>query len=368
MTSFLRKFIGMNWLLIAVMLGLTVFGIVAVYSASFFKTDDYWHKQASWACAAVVVFFIVSLVDYRWIKWGALPIYLVSIVALVLTYTPLGVEHGGAKCWLKIPGLPEFQPSQLTIIGGILVLSLFLSQFRHLHPMLRLAFCGAIAGGPMLLILKQPDVGMTMAWVPVLLGVMFVGGIPKRYLISIVIIGAAMLPLAYYFGMKPYQQKRIIAFVDPDIDPQGAGWGIKQSLIAIGSGGWWGKGFKAPGTQVEQGFLPSTTVHTDYIFAAVGEQWGFKGGLLLLGTFAILLLTVFIVGHQAADDVGLLLCVGVGTLIFFHVYQNVGMTIQLMPITGLPLPFISYGGSFLVIVMLGLGLVNSVWVHRKLVE
>lgn len=366
MTPFLKKFLGMNWVLVAAMAILAIAGVVAVYSATYFRVDDYWRKQAMWACIGAAVFLITSLVDYRWIKWGALPIYVFSIVFLVLTYTSLGEDHGGAKCWLRIPGVPEFQPSQLCVIAGILVLSLFLSQFRQLAPWMRLMFCGLIAGGPMVLILKQPDVGMTMVWVPVLMTLLFLGGIPKRYLIAIIIIGIAVLPLAYYFGMKPYQQKRITAFIDPEIDPQNSSWAINQSLIAIGSGGWAGKGFKATNSQVQLGFLPSTTVHTDYIYAAIGEQWGFIGGLVLLSTFAVLLLVCIFVGYFAADEMGVLLSSGIVVLIFFHIFQNVGMTIGLMPITGLPLPLVSYGGSFLVVVMFGLGLVNSIWVHRKL--
>lgn len=365
MTFFLRKFLAMNWLIFGLMVGLAVFGIVAVFSASYFKTDDYWHKQFVFAAIGIAIFFAVSLVDYRWIRWGALPMYLAGIVGLILTYTPLGVEHGGATCWLKIPGIPEFQPSQISIIAGIMVLSLFLSQFKHLHPALRVAFCGVIAGAPMLLILKQPDVGMTMTWMPVLLGVMFLGGIPKRYLISIILLGTIALGFAVHFALKPYQQKRLTAFIDPDLDPKGAGWGIKQSLIAIGSGGWSGKGFRAENTQVKLEFIPSTTVHTDYIFTAVGEQWGFQGGIILIGVFAALILAILIVAYQSADDVGLLLSGGIAMMLFFHVYQNIGMTIQLMPITGLPLPLISYGGSFVVVVMFALGLVNSVWIHRR---
>nr|MDQ3624227.1 FtsW/RodA/SpoVE family cell cycle protein [Verrucomicrobiota bacterium] len=143
---------------------------------------------------------------------------------------------------------------------------------------------------------------------------------------------------------------------------------INQSLIAIGSGGFAGKGFKSPNTLIEQGFLPSTTVHTDYIFSAIGEQWGFLGGVTLLAAFAVLLLAMLLTAYQAADEVGLLMTVGFAAQIFFHVYQNVGMTIALMPITGLPLPLISYGGTFLVMIMLGLGLVNSVWIHRKMLS
>ncbi len=146
-----------------------------------------------------------------------------------------------------------------------------------------------------------------MIWGPVLMALLFVGGIPLRYLICIVLIVAAFLPLAYNLGLKSYQKERIIAFVNPEIDKQGSAWAINQSLIAIGSGGWSGKGFKAPNTQIELGFLPATAVHNDYIFSAIGEQWGFVGGALLLGAFALLLLTCLFVAFCAGDQFGLLL-------------------------------------------------------------
>ncbi len=357
----------MNWLLFAAMMALAVFGVIAVYSATFFKPDEkYWEKQMIWVATGTVVFFVTSLIDYRWIKWIALPLYLVSIVFVGLTYTHLGEEHGGAKCWLRLPGIGTFQPSQLCLIAGIIVVALFLSQFRKLHPFIKLCLVGAIVGGPMAMILKQPDFGMTLVWIPAVLAMLFLGGIPKRYLIAILLIGIAALPIAMNFVLKPYQRQRLVTFMDPDIDPKGAGWAINQSLIAIGSGGFSGKGFKAPNTQVEQGFLPGTTVHTDYIFSAIGEQWGFVGGVVLLGAFGVLLLTCLVTAYSAADEFGLLITIGFTAQIFFHVYQNVGMTIALMPITGLPLPLISYGGTFIWMIMFGLGLVNSVWVHRKM--
>ena len=364
-TPLIRKLLRMNWVLVGTALTLAVLGVVAVYSASAFRTEDYWHKQAVWVAFGAVVFLVTSLLDYRWVKWVALPMYLVSIAFVVLTYTKLGEEHGGAKCWLRLPGIGTFQPSQLAVIAGILTLGLFLSQFRRIHPMLKLVFVGAIVGGPMLLILKQPDFGMTMVWMPVIIAMLFLGGMPKRYLIAMCLIGIAVLPVLINFVLKPYQRARIVAFVDPEIDPLNAGWAINQSLIAIGSGGFSGKGFMAANTQVEQGFIPGTTVHTDYIFTAIGEQFGFVGGVVLISLFALLLLSMLITAHLAADQLGLLITVGFAAQIFFHIYQNIGMTIALMPITGLPLPLISYGGTFLVMVMFGLGLVNSVWVHRK---
>lgn len=367
MTPFLKKFLGMNWVLFAVTLALAIFGVIAIYSATYMREDPFvagfWRRQATWVCIGVIAFIVASLVDYRWVTWGALPMYLAGIGFLILTRF-IGTRVYGAKSWLQI-GPINFQPAQLAVIAGILVMALFLSHFRALPPILRLLGCGLICGGPMVLILLQPDFGETIVWVPVFMAMLFAAGMPKRFLISMIIAGVAFLPLLINFGLKPYQKARITAFLDPEIDPQGSAWAINQSLIAIGSGGWGGKGFKAPNTQVELGFLPSTAVHNDYIFSAIAEQWGFVGGVILLGAFAFLLLLCLMIAYKAADELGLLLCVGITALMFTHIFQNIGMTIALMPITGLPLPLISYSGSFVVMVMFSLGLVNSVWVHRK---
>src|SRR3954468_17918015 len=366
MTPFLRKLLGLNWLLLVNMLALAIFGVIAVYSATYMRQDtvaaEFWRKQANWVAVGFVAFMITSLIDYRWIRWGALPMYLAGLFFLILTRF-IGSKVYGARSWLHL-GPINFQPAQLAVVAGIMVLALFLSQFRQMHPMLRLLLCGAIVGAPCLLILLQPDLGECMIWGPVVLALLFVGGIPLRYLICVVLIALALIPIAYV-GLKPYQQERITAFINPDIDRQGSAWAINQSLIAIGSGGWAGKGFKAPNTQIELGFLPATAVHNDYIFSAIGEQWGFVGGIFLMGGFALLLLTCLFVAFFAGDQFGLLLVVGVTALIFTHIFQNVGMTISMLPITGVPLPLISYSGSFALMIMFGLGVVNSVWVHRK---
>src|SRR5581483_11653536 len=277
-----------------------------------------------------------------------------------------GQKVYGARSWLHI-GPINFQPAQLAVVAGIMVLALFLSQFRNMHPMLRLLLVGAIAGAPCLLILMQPDLGEVIIWGPVLLAMLFVGGLPLRYLICIILIVLTMIPIVAFMGLKPYQQDRLTAFIHPEIDKQGSAWAINQSLIAIGSGGWSGKGFKAPNTQIELGFLPATAVHNDYIFSAIGEQWGFVGGMFLIGAFALLLLTCLFVAFFAGDQLGLLLVVGITTLIFTHIFQNIGMTISILPITGVPLPLISYSGSFALMIMFALGVVNSVWIHRNAV-
>ena len=367
MTPFLRKLLGLNWLLLFTMLALAIFGVIAIYSATYMRQDpvaaDFWHKQANWVAVGFFAFMVASLIDYRWIRWGALPMYLAGIVFLVLTKI-IGTKVYGARSWLHL-GVINFQPAQLAVIAGIMVLALFLSQFRDMHPMLRLLLCGAIVGAPCLLILLQPDLGEVIIWAPVLLALLFVAGLPLRYLLCVILIGIAFVPIAIHLGLKPYQYQRITAFINPDIDKQGAAWAINQSLIAIGSGGWAGKGFKAPNTQIELGFLPATAVHNDYIFSAIGEQWGFVGGMFLVAAFALLLLTCLFVAFFAGDQFGLLLVIGITALIFTHIFQNVGMTIALLPITGVPLPLISYSGSFVLMIMFGLGVVNSVWIHRK---
>jgi rod shape determining protein RodA len=367
MTPFLRKLLGLNWLLLANMLALATFGVIAIYSATFMREDsvaaEFWRKQADWIAVGFVAFMIASLIDYHWIRWGALPMYLAGIVFLVLTKF-MGTRVYGARSWLHIAGI-NFQPAQLAVVAGIMVLALFLSQFRQMHPMLRLLLCGAIVGAPCLLILMQPDLGECIIWAPVLFALLFVAGLPLRYLICIVLIGLTFIPIAINLGLKPYQKDRITAFINPDIDKQGAAWAINQSLIAIGSGGWSGKGFKAPNTQIELGFLPATAVHNDYIFSAIGEQWGFVGGMFLIGAFSLLLLTCLFIAFFAGDQFGLLLVIGVTALIFTHIFQNIGMTISILPITGVPLPLISYSGSFALMIMFGLGIVNSVWVHRR---
>ncbi len=193
---------------------------------------------------------------------------------------------------------------------------------------------------------------------------LYAARIPARYLISILLLALALIPLIVNFGMRPYQRLRIITFLNPDLDPRGAGWTINQSLTAIGSGGWDGKGFKAPNTLNELGFLPSTIFHNDFIFSVIGDQHGFIGGIILMSAFLVLIGICLFVSLQAEDDLGRLLGVGITTLIFTHTFMNIGMTIGITPITGLPLPLVSYGGSFLLTVMFGIGLLQSIWIHR----
>src|ERR1044072_750208 len=224
MTPFLRKLLGLNWALLFTMLALATFGVIAIYSATYMREDSvaayFWRKQANWVVVGFFAFMVASLIDYRWVRWGALPMYLAGLFFLLLTKI-MGTKVYGARSWLHL-GPVNFQPAQLAVVAGIMVLALFLSQFRDMHPMLRLLLCGAIVGAPCLLILMQPDLGESIIWGPVLLALLFGGGILLLYLIFILLIVATALPLAANLSLEPYQQDRLTAFVHPEIDPRGS--------------------------------------------------------------------------------------------------------------------------------------------------
>jgi rod shape determining protein RodA len=371
LNPYLRKLFRFNWVLLALIAALCVSSVVAIYCATFMRDPNGAYAylvatprlQAIWIAAGFAVFVVVSLIDYRWVKWGALPVYITG-VALLVYCNFKGVTVFGAKSWIRIGGL-TLQPSQVAILGGILVISVLLSEFRRLHPMLKMVICGVIALPPVLLVAKQPQLGGVLVWGPVVLTMLFVGGIPVRYLMAVILTVVAVMPLAAHMALKDFQFKRLTTFFHPEEDPLGAGWTIINSMTAIGSGGWSGKGFKAHDTLVEQGMLPQTISHTDFIFSVIGEAFGFVGSASIITIFAFLLLTGLYISYQAKDQLGLLMTVGVMSLLFTHIVMNAGMTISLTPIAGLPLPLVSYGGTFVVIVMLAMGMVQSVWIHRK---
>ncbi|MBE2181390.1 MAG: rod shape-determining protein RodA [Chthoniobacterales bacterium] len=363
MTRYLRKFAGLNWPLMLLVVLLGAFGIFAIYSATWMRDQDFWGRQLIWLGVGLVVCIVFSMTDYHWIRRGAVPLYIAGLAGLVATHF-LGETVYGARSWLNL-GFFNFQSSQLAILASIMLMALFLSEYDTMPAFLRIALCGAIASVPLVMILIQPDLGSTLVWIPVIMAMLYAARLPARYLISMLLLAAAAIPLMVNFGLRPYQRARIVTFLDPDLDPRGAGWTINQSLTAIGSGGWDGKGFKAENTLNELGFLPSTIVHNDFIFSVIGEQHGFIGGGLLLLAFAALVGLGLFISLKSEDDFGRLLGVGLTTLIFTHVFMNIGMTIGVTPITGLPLPLVSYGGSFLLAVLFSVGLLQSIWVHRR---
>jgi len=362
MTFLLRKFTGINWPLFGLVAALGLFGIFAIYSATWMREQDFWNRQLVWLGLGLLVCLGVSLTDYHWVRRFALPVYLAGLAGLVAVHL-VGKRVYGSGSWLDF-GIMSFQPSQLAILAGIMLMAMFLSDHEDMPAPLRIALCAAITGVPVVMILAEPDLGSSLVWLPVTMAMLYAARIPARYLLTLVLAAVAIIPLVVNFGLRPYQRQRILTFLDPEHDPLGAGWTINQSLTAIGSGGWDGKGFKAENTLNELGFLPSTIVHNDFIFSVIGEQHGFIGGvLLLLALLAFVGLGLY-VSLKAKDDLGRLLGVGLSTLIFTHIFMNIGMTIGVTPITGLPLPLVSYGGSFVIAVMFSVGLLQSIWVHR----
>ena len=385
MTPLFRKFLGINWLLTLTMFGLVVFGIFTIHSATYL--DDALANKANSqlinAIIGTVVFFVVALIDYRWIKWAALPAYIGGIGLMLLMRVPsLGVTESGATSWLNLPGLPTFQPSQVAVVGGILLMTVILGFLPKFHrafqfPPVRIFLVGITAAIPALMILTESDLGSAAVWGPVMVTMLLVGGIPFRYIIVGALLFLFVLPLIYFFKLKDYQKKRIETYYSlitgGAVDETGDAWVPRHLMIAIGSAGWEGKGYKGSRLEENQrsikemGFIPSKVAMNDYIFSAVAEEHGFRGSIALIGTIGFMLLQCIFVAFNSRDPEGRLIAVGLTAQIFFHTFMNIGMCIQLVPITGLPLPFVSYGGTFVIIMMFMMGLTQSVWIHRNTV-
>lgn len=365
----------MNWMLFLNMLGLIIFGVFAVYSACWMRDDpglaSKWRDQVYLILLGLIFFFAFSLIDYKWIRYFALPLYLVAVAVLIYT-TYFGVEINGTRAWLDL-GPFLLQSSQLALAGGLLMLALILCSLHTLHPALRNPFVrlmvsGLIALVPFAYVLIQGDFGSALVWVPVYGAMVLIGNVPFRYLIVIILTVTMFLPFAFYFGLKDYQKKRITTQIEmlqgKKVDVLNEAYSAHNNLLAIGSGGWTGKGFKNPDTINNKGFISQETAINDFIFPVFAEEFGFRGSLLVLGGFMLLLLQCIYVAFYSRDLMGRLIIVGVVGLLFAHIYQNVGMNLLIMPITGIPLPFISYGGTFMVMLLFLMGLVQSVWVHR----
>lgn len=391
----MRRLRGLNWLMIGTVLMLLGTGCAFIYSACFVSAElpvrGLYRKQAMWAMAGGAVFVALALADYRHLGRLSWWLYGGSLVLLALVLVPfIGHRIYGARRWLMLFGDSgiSIQPSEFAKLASVLVLAQVLGDPAtdpRRPSTLFLSF--AIVAAPAVLILLQPDLGTTMILVPVVFGMMFVAGVPKRWLGLLVllgflavgtVVGLLLLPdklglepatrdrLHHCTGLSDYQRDRVLVFLNVRKDPLGAGWNKLQSEIAVGSGGLWGKGF-LQGTQNILGFLPRSVAPTDFIYSVISEERGFFGSVGVLLLFAILMGCVTRDGMGAADRFGRLLCVGVCLLLFAHVFVNIAMTVGLLPITGLPLPLISYGGTFMLVTLAALGMVQSVRLnaHRR---
>lgn len=378
-----------NWMLTILVSILLIIGVMFVYSACYVGDNramrPLYERQIVWVIAGLISYAALSLYDFRKFKQISWGIYGSSLVLLVLVLI-IGSTIYGAKRWLMLFGENGIgiQPSEIAKLSTIILLAHQLSQsgrnlarFRDLAMMLILIFI------PFALIILQPDLGTAMVFIPTAFIMMFVAGLPFKYLaiiggLGITIITFVLITLFLpekmgageetqamfrnFSGLKIHQQQRIDVFFHPEKDPLGKGWNKRQSEIAVGSGGMKGKGY-LKGTQNILGYLPRTVAPTDFIYSVIAEEKGFMGSLSVLGLFLGVITFGMLTALRTRDAMGRLLCVGVISLIFCHVFINIAMTVGLMPITGLPLPLLSYGGSFMVMMMAALGIIQSVYIR-----
>jgi len=334
---------------------LAVAGVLTIYSAG---AD--WERQLVWIGLGAVAFAAAAWFDYRRLAPMAPAIYAAMIVLLVAVHL-VGRTALGARRWLSLGGFP-LEPSELSKLMLVIVLAAVLSRGRPLSWR-AFALVLVMAAPPAALILTQPDLGTAIVFCAVLLGMLFLGGARWGQLASLAITALVAIPLLPYV-LHGYQQRRLEVFLNPQSDPLGAGYNLAQARIAVGSGGLFGQGW-LHGLQGQLGFVPERA--TDFIFAIYAEQFGLLGGLVLLGMFGALLIRILKSGAGAADRFGELVCCGVFLVVFVQVVENVGMNIGALPIAGIPLPLISYGGSAMITTCAALGLVQSVVIRRRTV-
>jgi rod shape determining protein RodA len=350
----------LDWSLIVIAQAICAVGVLQIYSATRGTVwEQAWWKQAAWVAVGLVLMWIAASIDYHTLVGHAFVYYLISVAALVLVLL-VGRTVSGGKRWLGF-GPFYLQVSEFVKIVILLVVARYLAELRterlEVRDLVKLA---GLAGLPMALVIKQPDLGTALTYLPILGAGIFLAGLRWRYLAAILAAAAILVPLSWLV-LQDYQKERLASFLDPARDPRGSGYQTIQSKIAVGSGGMWGKGV-ARGSQTQLRFLP--VPHTDFIFSAFAEEHGFVGAVVLLGLYFVLLMQIVQNTQTAPDRAGVYLSMGAGALLLFHVLVNIGMVVGRMPVTGIPLPLMSYGGSNISSTFLMLGLVNNVRLRR----
>lgn len=350
-----------HWPLVFAVSGLFFVGTLFVYSAAFHDHGHYLTKHFFWVFVGMMVLFAIPFLGYRTFLGISYLLYVVSILLLVAVMF-FGEERLGAQRWLDIGPL-AIQPSEFAKLCTILAVANFLGSHHSWEKKKRVVLSAlAMALVPYFLILKQPDLGSASMILPMIFVLLFIWGISWKFLALGGLTAGIAAPILWEF-LKPYQKKRILVFLNPNLDPLGAGYTAVQSKIAVGSGGLLGKGYLA-GTQSQLQFVPEH--HTDFIFCVLGEEWGFAGALLLLSLYGLLFHSAFQVMENTTDIKAKLLVAGVVSVIFTQMFVNIGMTFGLLPITGITLPLVSYGGSSFVATAIALGLILSVYKERSI--
>jgi len=353
------------YLLIATLL-LIGYGLVMTYSVTAesrtFTGDpmQFVIRGAIWALIGIVAMTVVALFDYEWLGTFAPVIYLAMLGLLVIVLV-IGSSSLGAQRAVTFGGM-SFQFSEVAKVMAIVVLAKFFAdRSTRIGSPFTVGLALVLLGPAVFLVYRQPDLGTSLVFVAIFFGIAFIAGARLWQLVGLLAMAGAAFPLIWTL-LKPYQQARLVAFLDPYADPQGAGWNIIQSLIAVGSGGATGKGLTA-GTQSPLGYLP--IAESDFVFAGLAEDLGFVGAVILFALYIVLLVAALRIAFRARDPFGMLLAGGVVSMLAFQILVNVGMAISLMPVTGIPLPFISHGGSSLVSICFALGVLQSVSMRRQ---
>ncbi len=357
-TSGMRDF---DWPMLLVLLVICALGILQIYSATHDTVwQGAWWKQLLYIVSGIALMWLIARVDYHSLIAQAYSGYFASIV-LLLAVLLVGRHAWGSTRWIALPAGIHLQMSEFAKFAIVLLVARYLTDLHtdvlELGDFLKLA--GMILV-PMALIAKEPDLGTALTYIPILAIGVLLAGMRWKYWAAIGVVALIVIPVTFP-RLQPYQRARIVSFLDPERDPQGTGYQQIQSEIAVGAGGTWGKGV-TKGSQTQLRFLP--VPHTDFIFSTFAEEHGFIGVMFVLTFYFILLMQVVQNGQTAPDRAGMYICMGVAALLLFHILVNVGMVIGKMPVTGIPLPLMSYGGSSVWSIFLMLGLVNSVRVRR----
>ena len=356
-----RSFRDFDWPMLILACAICSLGVLQIFSATHdTKWSDAWWKQIIWIAAAVLVMWVATFIDYHTLLGQVPAFYILSVVTLVATFI-VGTKIFGSRRWIGT-GSVHLQVSEFVKLVMVLLVARYLTELKTEQLELRDLFkLGGLIALPMLLVMSQPDLGTALTYLPILVVGVFLAGLKWQYAAAIVLILALVLPIGYYAVLKDYQRARLISFIDPSQDPKGSGYQVIQSKIAAGAGALWGRGV-TKGSQTQGRFLP--VPHTDFIFSAFAEEHGFVGVVVVLGLYFLLLMQIVQNAQMAPDRAGMYICMGIATVLLFHVLVNVGMVVGRMPVTGIPLPLMSSGGSNILSVFLMLGLVNNVRLRR----
>lgn len=361
-----RLIFHINWQLIGLTCILFLAGVLNLYSASGYRLEDgmsvspFYQKQLVWGLMGMVGMLFFMLPNYRHLKTMAWPLFWFTCLLLIAVFFA-GKTIYGAKRWLDL-GFMNFQPSELAKISMLIVGARILSKEKEPLNFTRLAYVLGVGLIPAAMVIRQPDLGSGLSILLILGGMILYRGVTGRVFKTMLVAIPALLPLSWFF-LHDYQKQRILTFLDPAKDPLGSGYHILQSQIAIGSGRFWGKGF-LEGTQSQLRFLPEK--HTDFAIAVFGEEWGFAGTMILLFLFCYFLYQMVVIARDAKDLFGSYLAAGVFFYFFWQILINMGMVLGLMPVVGIPLPFVSYGGSATLVNFCLIGMVLNVSMRRFL--